>query len=525
MIPYFYFFTLHSSFFILHKGEARIREARIIAAKLQKKYEKAAEKRLYFNNLYYFCSMIHKKTRKRATFALVMLLLVGLLVWVYSRWDVWFHNPEEPPYISETAPHRVLLTFGDSLEMSRNVSWQADSILHPSHLELALLPDGDTVSIEAYGEVFRSRSGQAAYYVARLRQLQPEACYAYRAVTNGKTSPWYHFHTYAQGRDSLSFLYVGDVQDSIGGEANRFLREALSRHPQSEFLVCGGDLTERPVDAHWAETFRDIDSVCQAMPLLNVTGNHDYLKGLPVSLERRFPLVFSYFLDSKVEDNQVYTLRYGSAQFFLLDSNRELPYLLTQRRWLEEQLSRSTAPWKIVILHHPLFSIRGNNNLIQRWVFNDLIEDYGVDLVLQGHEHAYARMTSSASSPTKRTTPVYTVSHCSPKNYFIQFDDRFDKFGISSRYYQTVSIKADTLTMAAYEVYHHTLYDSLRIIKNVRSDGFSPSEDAAPRVLIEDYGRDIPEYLEFTPDLSRKKDRAYAERIKEYKSRHPERLR
>ena len=465
---------------------------------------------LYFNFLYYFCSHMTKKAKKRTTLVIVLIILGGLSIWMYSRWDVWFNNPEEGLYTSPKEPHRVLLTFGDNLESSRNISWQADSVLHPSYLELAQ-PNRDTITINATGEVFRSRSGQAAYYVARLRKLQPNTQYSYRVVTNGKASRWYHFQTYKEKRCHLSFLYVGDVQDSIGGKANIFIREALSRHSHSEFLVCGGDLTERPIDAHWKETFRDIDSICQTMPLLNVPGNHDYLKGLPAILERRFSLIFSYFLDSKIDDNHVYTLHYGPAQFFLLDSNRELPYLLPQRHWLEEQLKKSTAKWKIVILHHPLFSIRGSNNLIQRWVFNGLIVKYKVDLVLQGHEHAYARMTAHKNDG-KATTPVYTVSHCSPKNYYIDFDDRFDKFGISSRYYQTVNISGDTLRMATYEVYNHTLYDSLCIIKNNHS------------IDIRDYGNNIPEYLEFTPDLSKKKDRAYAERIEEYKSRHPERL-
>jgi predicted phosphodiesterase len=374
------------------------------------------------------------------------------------------------------------------------------------------LPDGDTVKVEAYGEVFRSRSGVAAYYVARLRQLRPDAQYAYRAVTDGKASQWYRFQTYKENRNNLSFMYVGDVQDTVGGASNRILKEALAYHPQTEFLVCGGDLTDRPKDECWAETFRDVDSICQAMPLLTVTGNHDYLKGVIVSLERRFPLIYSYFLDSKIEDNQVYTVRYGSAQFFLLDSNRELPYLLTQRSWLERELQNSSARWKIVVLHHPLFSLKGHNNLIQRWVFNDLIEEYGVDLVMQGHEHAYGRMTRHDDND-KATTPVYTVSHCSPKNYRIQFDDEFDKFGISSRYYQTVDIKGDTLVMATYESYHHSLYDSLRIVKKGDS------------VNILDFGRDIPEYMEYTPDPSSKKDRAYAERIEAYKAKHPERMR
>lgn len=441
----------------------------------------------------------------------VLVIVCGLAGWIWSRWDVWFHNIEELPYVSGATPHRVLLTFGNKDELSRNVSWQCDSIVKPSWLELVSLADSDTIRIKAQGEVFRSRSGQAAYYVARLRQLRPDCQYNYRAVSGDKASPWYHFRTWPSQRSQLSFLYVGDVQDTLDGKANQYLREALERHPACEFLVSGGDLTERPTDQHWQETFRDIDSVTQAMPLLVVTGNHDYLKGVIMRLERRFPLVFSYFLDSKIGDNQVYTLCYGPVQFFLLDSNREFPYLYTQRQWLEERLSQSTARWKVVVLHHPLYSIKGYNNLIQRWAFNDLIEKYGVDLVLQGHEHAYARMTRHDENE-QATTPVYTVSHCSPKNYYIQFDDRFDKFGISSRYYQTVSIQADTLVLAAYEVYNHSLYDSLRIVKS------------GSQVSLEDYGRDIPEYMEFTPDPNSKKDQAYAERIADYKQRHPERL-
>ena len=53
------------------------------------------------------------------------------------------------------------------------------------------------------------------------------------------------------------------------------------------------------------------------------------------------------------------------------------------------------------------------NNLSQRTMFNPLVEEYGVDLVLQGHEHAYARMTAHGENGEAQA-PVYTVSHCSP---------------------------------------------------------------------------------------------------------------
>ena len=433
------------------------------------------------------------------------MLLLLLSVWVATRWHVWFGNEPELAVEPISRPAHVLLTFGNENELSRNISWQCDTVLRPSFLELVDSVQGDTGRIEAQGEIFASRNGKAAYYVARLRQLVPNAHYRYRAVTDGRASDWFDFQTYPEQRDRFSFLVVGDVQDTIGGIANSLLRDALGHHPDCEFLVCGGDLIERPANQYWAETFRTLDSIAQSLPILNVTGNHDYLKGVIQHLEHRFPLVFSYFLDSKVDDNMVYTLNYGNAQIFVLDSNREFPYLWTQRQWFEEQLQHSTAKWKILVLHHPLYSIKGSNNIIQRWLFDGLVHQYGVDLVLQGHEHAYARMIDhdDTGSPV---APVYTVSHCSPKNYRIYFDERFDKFAISGRYYQTVKIHGDTLAMATYDASTHALYDSLMIV------------NGKTRPVI-DLGKDIPENMDFIPDPANKKDRKFAARLHDYRNR------
>ena len=447
-----------------------------------------------------------KTGRKKLKLIATLLFLLAATIWVAARWNVWFYNPDEQAVEPLAAPAHVLLTFGDDSELSRNVSWQCDTVLQPSWLELVC--DGDTTRVEADGEVFESRNGKAAYYVARLRQLRPESHYRYCAVTGNKRSPWYGFQTYPAQRDKFSFMFVGDVQDTIGGIANKLLMEAWAHHPGVEFLVCGGDLTERPANQYWAETFRTLDSIGQSLPILNITGNHDYLKGVLQLLERRFPLVFSYFLDSKVGDNMVYTLKYGNAQLFVLDSNREFFYLWTQRQWLQQQLEQSTAQWKILLLHHPLYSIKGKNNAVQRWMFDDLVRRYGVDLVLQGHEHAYARMIGGSYKNGAPAIPVYTVSHCSPKNYRIHFDEHFDKFGISSRYYQTVSVSGDTLTMATYDANTHALYDSLMIqVSPVKAH------------LVIDLGKNIPENLDFTPAPGNKKDQKFADRIQEYINR------
>ena len=463
------------------------------------------------------------RMKKRINIAIAATICLCVSFWCIDRWDVWFENPEEAPYTPSDMPTRVLLTFGDTDGLhSRNISWMCDTMLQPSAVELvdASSSSPDSLQlIQAKGEVFESRSGKAAYYVARLRNLQAGHTYRYRVVTAQKASQWHEFHLPQAEQPTTSFLYMGDIQDSIGGIANQLLRSALRQHPDAEFFVCGGDLTERPTDAYWAETFESIDSIGQSMPVLTVTGNHDYLKGIICTLERRFSLIHSYFLDSMVDENHVFTVRYRDVQLFCLDSNREFFYLSTQRTWLKEQLEASQAKWKIVVLHHPLYSIRGSmNNLIQRWMFNDLVKDYGVDIVLQGHEHAYARMTTRSRAGRcsdcqlstvncQLSTPIYTISHCSPKSYRIEFDDKFDKFGSGSRYYQKVRTHGDTLFLTARDANDGSLYDSLYIVKQGSS------------IQLVDAGKDIPEKIEFTPNPNNKKDVAFAERIKEYKKK------
>lgn len=440
------------------------------------------------------------KRKTKIKLGILTLVLVGLGVLIGLRWQTWFGNPPEEPYTPSATPHRVLLTFGNDGPQSRNISWQCDTTLRPSYIEVVdpLLPD--TLRMKVSGEVFESRSGKAAYYSATLRHLRIDCDYHYRVVTGGKASPWYAFCVPDDSRDSFSFLFFGDIQDSIGGKTNSFLAEAIERNPTTDFLLLGGDLIERPTDRYYQEAFRGLGEMAQSLPILAVPGNHEYLKYPIRKLERRYSLVFSYFLHSMIGENHVYTLPYGDAQIYLLDSNRELPYLLTQREWLKKELAQSKARWNIVVLHHPIYSIKSSgNNLVQRSVFADVLNE-NVDLVLQGHEHAYARMTQHRNG--KAATPVYTVSHCSPKHYRIQFDERFDRFGCGSQYYQRITISDDTLSMHTFDANTHELYDNIDIVKGEHN-----------LAHIVDRAVHLPEHLAFQARLGNKKDQRFLQRI------------
>lgn len=413
--------------------------------------------------------------RKKKIYSVIVLVLTILCIWTATRWNAWFHNPEEAPYDAPNVPSRVLLTFGDNGEYERYVSWMCGTEVDKNAcLILQTHNRNYTDTIPAVGEVFESRAGKAAYYRAKIasKNLYPYHDHYYCVMTNGVKSPWYRFTCTNPMAKKFSFLFMGDVQDTINGEANRLLKNAIKRHPEVEFVAFGGDLIERPTDAYYGEAFRSIDSVCTAMPIINVTGNHDYLKYLVRKCEKRFALTFPYFLkgmEERDDKNHLYSFTYHNTDFFLLDSDRGYFFLRQQKKWLEKQIEQSKARHRIVIVHHPMYSVkRKNNNLIQRLVFNDVIREGKIDLVLQGHEHGYTHCTAD-EAPLKGNVctkaPLYTVSHCSPKEYHLHPTERFYPVLTDSRYYQIIDVDESSVTMKAYDANTGERVDSVVIVR------------------------------------------------------------
>jgi hypothetical protein len=114
-------------------------------------------------------------------------------------------------------------------------------------------------------------------------------------------------------------------------------------------------------------------------------GNHDWKTG---SIDPHL----DYF--TLPGNERYYDVALGPAYIFILDSNPEEPDGRTadsvQAEWLQSQLAASTAPWKLISLHHAPFSSGGQhgNDVDVQWPF----VDWGVSAVLAGHEHSYERL-------------------------------------------------------------------------------------------------------------------------------------
>jgi 3',5'-cyclic AMP phosphodiesterase CpdA len=78
------------------------------------------------------------------------------------------------------------------------------------------------------------------------------------------------------------------------------------------------------------------------------------------------------------------------VEFFAIDSSN---LDRQQLQWLDERLRASDAEWKIVFLHHPLYTSGRyrNSSRAHRWALEPVLTRNGVDVVFSGHEHIYQR--------------------------------------------------------------------------------------------------------------------------------------
>ncbi len=113
-------------------------------------------------------------------------------------------------------------------------------------------------------------------------------------------------------------------------------------------------------------------------------GNHDwYTPGAEPYLD--------YF--TLPGNERYYDVSWGPVHFFALDSDPNEPDgndpESAQAAWLRQRLLASRQPFKVVAMHHPPYSSgpHGNTPAMQ-WPF----AEWGVDLVLAGHDHGYERL-------------------------------------------------------------------------------------------------------------------------------------
>ena len=200
----------------------------------------------------------------------------------------------------------------------------------------------------------------------------------------------------ASPRPATGFVFVGDF--GTGGEAEADVSSAIRTWvddppPSTRWSRSGTTFTAMevrlvstrhgPSPTGWVEDAR--------VPVVASLGNHDIetANGGPV-------------MDLFDMPNRWYERRVGPVDVFVLDSN-DLEEE-GQMAWLSTALASSSAPWQVLVFHHPVYSCgkHGSTPRVQRELL-PIVAIQGVDLVVNGHDHNYQRF-----APVNGTT--YVVS-------------------------------------------------------------------------------------------------------------------
>lgn len=134
-------------------------------------------------------------------------------------------------------------------------------------------------------------------------------------------------------------------------------------------------------------------------------GNHDYGS---IDLFNEGPYYDIMTLPTNGEAGGVpsgeegyFSFDYGNIHFLSLNTEYLLYIALSNTPfidWLEQDLQNTTADWIIAFFHQPAYSKGshdsddfGSRPMLMRQNVTPLLEEYGVDLVLNGHSHSYER--------------------------------------------------------------------------------------------------------------------------------------
>jgi 3',5'-cyclic AMP phosphodiesterase CpdA len=202
---------------------------------------------------------------------------------------------------------------------------------------------------------------------------------------------------------------IAHISDLHFGAHDPVVRDALLAHlidAAPDLVIASGDITQSATEAEFAAARVFFDEL--PMEVFVIPGNHD-LPGFDLT---RFINPFGRYkrhlideLDPELAAGPVHIKGINTARRILPHWNwANGAVSAKQRHEIARAFAKATAPWRILVLHHPLMSPK--EFPLDITVFNakallQTIADQRIDIVLAGHQHhAYIETRQEAEHKT-----------------------------------------------------------------------------------------------------------------------------
>jgi 3',5'-cyclic AMP phosphodiesterase CpdA len=363
-------------------------------------------------------------------------------------------------------PERIILNPTTDPSHGQAVTWRSlDNLAEPS---VQIAPARSGVDLEDYSKTVMAKKEKVAiqdkepawHYSAVIRGLKPGTAYNYRAGSGESWSEWTAFTTAEEYFKPFTFVYMGDPQLGLRTYCPRLFRQALRSAPDARFWLFAGDQVNV---GNSDEDFRDLfyagSWMFRSINIIPVAGNHEYPKSANLITRELTPLWRPHYTlpengPDGLEETS-YWLDYQGVKLIVLNGNEKKS---EQRDWLEKILKENNSRWTVAAIHQPIYSTgseRDNPELQE--LFLPLFDEYGVDLVLQGHDHTYGRTFplkagKIATAGDKGT--VYVVSSSGAKFYKQNplYLGLMAKTALNTQLFQVINVQENSLHFKAVTV-------------------------------------------------------------------------
>ena len=316
--------------------------------------------------------------------------------------------PESPlttgPYVLLGGPDTAYVAFKAPGQKAPEVSWKAET--------------GESGTVEAVARL--------DMFYAKLEKIPrgPEIEYTVM-LDNDLTEKGVFRVGTAPGEERFRFVAFGDTR--TGHFVHRKVIEAVSRE-DVDFFVHTGDMVERGGKQDQWDLFFQIERpLLRKVPILPSIGNHD--------ASGRFYYERYFLLDMWTGGRRYFSTDWGNLRLIAVDGGIECRKGCEQYSFLRDTLREGAEAGKlmVVFLHYPPYSSgkHGSHSGV-REPLAELAEQYGVELLITGHDHNYERtveiegttyiVSGSAGAPIRPVKRKWFTAHARTEPHYVLVD-------------------------------------------------------------------------------------------------------
>ena len=312
-------------------------------------------------------------------------------------------NPPREVLPPTEAVKNIAVNVGEN-ENSVNFAWFALSD-DPGELQIARGSDADGDFPEAEAVKIPSVQVTPAYTKfydqdyysnkAVFDQVVPGESYIYRVGNADGWSPVYRLCT-SDITGGYEILFLSDPQigtgtvptDRIGW--NNTLEQAFEQYPEISFIANTGDFVDVATKENEYDAYFTPEKL-KSYPTATAVGNHD----IAVNYKHHFNEPNPSSLGAS-DANSDYYFTYGNVLYMVLNTSNINHAEHVQ--FMEETIAATSElklDWKVVMFHQSIYASgkqsKNEDVPLRRETFVPAFDELGIDIVLMGHDHCYAR--------------------------------------------------------------------------------------------------------------------------------------